>query len=73
MTLVNSVTNLMMTDEEKLLAGARLFDMACRVTLDGIRHERPELTDPELLEVLRSRLRLARKLEQRQVEREGRT
>ncbi|MCA9216861.1 MAG: hypothetical protein KDB27_27515 [Planctomycetales bacterium] len=51
-----------MDNEEKLL-GATLFDMAFRVTLDGTRHQRPELNEAEALAVLRERLRLARNLE----------
>jgi hypothetical protein len=34
-----------MTPEEKLLEGPRLFDRACRVMADGIRHRYPELDD----------------------------
>ena len=60
-----------MNDEEKLLAGARLFDMACRVTLDGIRHEHPDISEAEALDELRQRLRLARELEERQRKRRG--
>lgn len=52
-----------MTDEEKLLAGARLFDMACRVTLDGILSQQPGLSEQEALEILKQRLRLARQRE----------
>ena len=52
-----------MTNEEKLLAGARLFDMACQVTLAGIRDEQPELSEEQALEILRERLRQARQRE----------
>jgi hypothetical protein len=34
-----------MTPEEKLLEGPRLFDRACRVMADGIRHRHPDLDD----------------------------
>ena len=34
-----------MTPEEKLLEGPRLFDRACRVMADGIRHRHPELDE----------------------------
>jgi hypothetical protein len=32
-----------MTAEDKLLEGPRLFERACRVMADGIRHRHPEL------------------------------
>lgn len=41
-----------MTPEEKLLEGPRLFDRACRVMADGIRHRHPELDD----EAVRARM-----------------
>ena len=53
-----------MTPSDKLLAGARLFDFACRVTISGIRHQHPEANDEQVLEILRQRLELARRLEQ---------
>lgn len=34
---------------EKLLEGPRLFDRACRVMADGIRHRHPGLNDAEVL------------------------
>ena len=34
-----------MTPEAKLLEGPRLFERACRVMADGIRHRHPELDD----------------------------
>jgi hypothetical protein len=34
-----------MTPEEKLLEGPRLFERACRVMADGIRHRHPELDE----------------------------
>jgi hypothetical protein len=34
-----------MSPEEKLLEGPRLFDRACRVMADGIRHRHPELDE----------------------------
>lgn len=56
-----------MSDEDRFLAGARLFDMAYRVTLDGIRNESPDMDEKEALAVLIERLRQARLLEQRQL------
>jgi hypothetical protein len=49
---------------EKLLDGFRLFEMACRVTLDGIRAQNPGITDAEARAVLRSRILLQRKWDQ---------
>ena len=54
-----------MSDEEKLLAGARLFDMACRITIDGIRHEAPGTSEAEALRIISERLRIARRMEDR--------
>lgn len=34
-----------MTPEEKLLEGPRLFERACRVMADGIRHRHPGLDE----------------------------
>lgn len=34
-----------MTPEERLLEGPRLFERACRVMADGIRHRHPELDE----------------------------
>ena len=52
-----------MSPSDKLLAGARLFDYACRITMSGIRQQHPEADDEKLLEILRERLALARRLE----------
>jgi hypothetical protein len=49
--------------EEKLLAGARLFDLACRIARDGIRHQYPQATEDEVREILAQRLALLRRLE----------
>ena len=43
---------------DKLLEGARLFDRACRVMADGIRHREPGLSDDEV--VARVEAQLAR-------------
>jgi hypothetical protein len=34
---------------EKLLEGPRLFDRACRVMADGVRHRHPDLGEDEVL------------------------
>ncbi len=51
-----------MSPEDKLLAGARLFDRTCRIMADGIRHEYPKAD--RVREILAERLALARRLEQ---------
>jgi hypothetical protein len=45
-----------MSPEDKLLEGPRLFERACRVMRDGIRHQHPELDDAGVLALLRVRL-----------------
>ncbi len=54
-----------MTAEEKFVAGARLFEYACRITLDGIRHENPGASEAEVRRILAQRLALRRKMEER--------
>ena len=49
--------------DEKLLAGPRLFDCACRITMCGIRRQHPEADEEEVQRILRDRLALGRKLE----------
>ena len=45
-----------MSPEDKFLAGPRLFDYACRVTMDGIRHQFPGIDEQRTREILRQRL-----------------
>ena len=45
-----------MKPEEKLLEGPRLFDRACRLMADGIRHTHPELDDDAVRTLLADRL-----------------
>ena len=52
-----------MTPEERLLAGPRLFDQACRVALDGIRAQFPDATEEEVHQILWDRVELQRRLE----------
>jgi hypothetical protein len=52
-----------MAPAEKVLAGQRLFEGACRMTLAGIRNENPGASEDRCLEILRQRLQLQRKLE----------
>jgi hypothetical protein len=58
-----------MTPEEKLLAGPRLFDRMCRVMRDGIRFQFPDASPEEVERILRERLEIARRLENRPYER----
>jgi hypothetical protein len=50
--------------EEKFLAGPRLFDYACRITMDGIRSQHPDADERRVRAILRERLEFARRLEQ---------
>lgn len=53
-----------MPPEQKFLAGQRLFESACRITLAGIRNQNPGLSEEQCLELLRQRLELQRRLEE---------
>jgi len=52
-----------MPPEEKLLAGERLFEWACEITLAGIRHQFPDYSEAQCRETLARRLALSRDLE----------
>ena len=52
-----------MTPEEKLLAGPQLFDFACRIALDGIRNQFPEVEEQRVRQILAERVELGRRLE----------
>jgi len=52
-----------MPPAEKFLAGQRLFEAACRITLAGIRHQHPDYSESRCQEVLLERLELQKKLE----------
>jgi hypothetical protein len=49
---------------EKLLDGPRLFVMACEWTKAGIRAQHPDADEVRVLEILRQRLVLKRRLEE---------
>jgi hypothetical protein len=51
-----------MSPEEKLLAGPRLFEMACRITMDGIRSQNPGVDEVRVREILAQRLALRERL-----------
>jgi len=48
--------------EEKLLDGARLFDMACQIMMDGIRDEFPDIDEDEGRRILAERIALSRRM-----------
>jgi hypothetical protein len=50
---------------QKFVAGAELFEYACRLTCDGIRHQNPGIEESAVQQILRDRLALARRLEHR--------
>ena len=52
-----------MSPEEKLLAGERLFEWACEITLEGIRHQFPDYSEAQCRETLARRLALRRQME----------
>lgn len=52
-----------MAPGDKLLEGARLFDRACRVMADGIRHRHPDLTEAEVLARVEAQLARVRSLD----------
>ena len=54
-----------MTPEQRMLAGAELFDYACQITKAGIRADHPDADDAAVLRILRERLELARRIEDR--------
>ncbi|NOS99905.1 MAG: hypothetical protein HOP29_04700 [Phycisphaerales bacterium] len=53
-----------MTVEEKLLAGPRLFEFACRIMREGIRMQHADFDDAAVEDELRRRLAIARRLEE---------
>lgn len=53
-----------LTPEQRLMAGPELFDYACTITLSALREQMPEASEAQLLEALRRRLAVKRKLEE---------
>ena len=49
--------------EEKIFAGPRLFELACWITLEGIRHQFRGKSEETYQDILRQRLELQKKLE----------
>ncbi|MDB5318787.1 MAG: hypothetical protein JWN40_418 [Phycisphaerales bacterium] len=54
-----------MRPEQRLLAGAELFDYACAITRAGIRAQHPGADEATVLRILRERLELASRFEDR--------
>jgi hypothetical protein len=52
-----------MTIAEKILDGPQLFDMACRISRDGIRAQHPGADDRRVEELLRQRLAIGGRME----------
>jgi len=52
--------------DQKLLDGPRLFDFACRITMDGIQNQFPDADEKRVREILAQRLALRRRLEETQ-------
>jgi hypothetical protein len=53
-----------MAPEDKLLEGPRLYERACRVMCDGIRHRHPDLDEAGVQALLRAHLDRVSSLEQ---------
>ena len=52
-----------MKPEDRMKAGPELFDYACSITLSALREQMPEASEAQLLEALRRRLEIKRRLE----------
>lgn len=57
-----------MTDEDRILAGPRLFDVATRICKDGIRAQFPNADDAEVSRIFRKRLALQEQIERAEVD-----
>lgn len=53
-----------MQPEDRMRAGAELFDYACDITLNALREQWPGRSEAELLAALRQRLAIKRQLEE---------
>ncbi len=53
-----------MTPTERMLAGAQLFEFACKIAAAGIRAQYPGASEEEVAQRLAARLELGRRLEQ---------
>jgi hypothetical protein len=55
-----------MPPEEKLFAGIRLFEYACSLSRDGIRHQFPDADEAHVEQILEQRLALRKRMEESQ-------
>jgi hypothetical protein len=53
-----------MSPEEKLMDGPRLFNLACKIVADGIRHQYPDADEQQVQKLLAERVALMRRLEE---------
>lgn len=49
-----------MTEEQRLAAGAELFDCACEVVVSGIRMQHPDADEQQVQRLLKERIELLR-------------
>ena len=52
-----------MNPEDKLLEGPRLFERACRLMADGVRHRHPELDDQAVRSAVEAQLNRVKALD----------
>ncbi len=50
--------------EDRMKAGPELFDYACAITMNALRERIPGATEAELLETVRERIAIKRRLEE---------
>ncbi len=55
-----------MSVEQKILAGPQLFEMSCRIMMDGIRDDFPDADEARVREIFEERLALLRRLRNEQ-------
>jgi len=53
-----------MRPEDKAMAGQQLFEAACRISLAGIRHQNPGMSEEDCRVILRQRLNWWRRVEE---------
>jgi hypothetical protein len=52
-----------MPQADKAIAGARLFDHACSITMAGIRHQHPDADEQQVVQIMRQRLLMRKRQE----------
>ena len=50
--------------EARMKAGPELFDYACSITLNALREQMPDATEAQLLDKVRERIAIKRRLEE---------